>query len=170
MSALENHFRSSSSSPISTTRDSRILPSSFAFFSNENYTLKAYPQNTLMNVIGSIIFHTFLVFVFYGMSSMLSSTFRSLTFSKKINWVSRLVSNVHAIISFGGALWAICMTAECYKRWDVVANCFDYEVGYWTLQYTIGYFTYDLIFMLMFYKELGGIGLVLHHFFGIVGK
>ncbi|KAG2378641.1 hypothetical protein C9374_008280 [Naegleria lovaniensis] len=152
----ETNFRSSSS----------MLSS---FFSNENYALKAYPQHAIMTMVGSIIFHTFLVFVFYGMSSVLSSTFRSMTFPKKINWVSRLVSNVHAIISFGGALWAIIMTAECYKRWDVVASCFDYEAGYLTLQYTIGYFTYDLVFMLLFYKELGGIGLVLHHFFGIVG-
>ncbi|EFC38560.1 predicted protein [Naegleria gruberi] len=137
-----------------------------SFFSSAKYPMKPYSNDTITQIFGSVAFHTVLFFVFYALSSVIFSTFKTLDFSKKMDWVSRLVSNFHAIVSFCGALYAI-LTYPCYLTWNF--SCYDNGIGELTMRYTIGYFCYDLLLILAFYKKLGSIGMVLHHVFGILG-
>jgi len=138
-----------------------------AWFNNERYYLKDVPFQTKMNIAGSVLLHTILFFLSYAISGFFSSSYSKLNHQKKVHWCTRVVSNIHAIISFCLASYAL-YTYECNSNLDM--TCFDYEIGYYALQYTIGYFTYDLVLVLLYFKEVGSIGMVMHHLFGIIGK
>mmetsp|Transcript_11679 Transcript_11679/g.31452 ORF Transcript_11679/g.31452 Transcript_11679/m.31452 type:complete len:317 (+) Transcript_11679:85-1035(+) len=85
------------------------------------------------------------------LSQILSSTYRSLSVAKKADWLSRVNSTVHAVLSAAVALYVLFFERDLYaKRGFSSQNLLN---GSLTL--TLGYFICDAVIVIAFFKTIG---------------
>jgi len=103
----------------------------------------------------------------YYISVLISPIFplyRRLTEEEKVDWNTRIISNVHAISSLLGASYCLFFDPVCSK---------DYLFGHsiacdWVISISLAYWTFDLTLILIYYKAIGDIGMIVHHAAGIL--
>ncbi|EFC38785.1 predicted protein [Naegleria gruberi] len=132
------------------------------------------PQNfglllPVMSVL-SLIFHSLM----YAYGSDWFSKKYSTTFKKKIfgeekerrEWNSRIVSNIHAILSSLISLY--CIVFVYLPSPNVGILSLSDRSCIFLIGYCVGYFLYDLYIVARNYPHLGGMETVLHHSISIV--
>jgi len=87
-----------------------------------------------------------------------------LTVGERAEWLSRCVSSCHAIFCVSGSFYCLLKDEHCSK---------DFFFGYSLtceniLTVTLVYWIVDLLFILRYWKQLGDLGIMAHHAFGIV--
>ncbi|KAF0984319.1 hypothetical protein FDP41_007496 [Naegleria fowleri] len=118
----------------------------------------------LVTFLNSILFHTMIYLVLSPLLSRHFKSYREGDEETKIEWNSRVVSNVHAILY---------VLLSCYSIF--VENAFPNlsideatKMSRVAVLYAGGYFFYDLILIIR-YPKLGGIAMLFHHGFVLVG-
>ncbi|KAL9657263.1 hypothetical protein ABK040_011484 [Willaertia magna] len=129
---------------------------------NEHFQQHPYSTETWTGIIGSIAFHSILFLTSYFMSHLVFSSYGKLKHKEKVEWCSRIVSTVHAIVSSVLTFYTVKANSDYL---DLKFDAFDMEMGSITLQYTFGYFIYDFILLMIYFKTMGGVPMFLHHFF-----
>ncbi|EFC48614.1 predicted protein [Naegleria gruberi] len=145
------------------------------YANNGAFTSPRYPPKNfglLLPVVSvlSLIFHSL---IYYYGADWFSKKY-STTFKKKIfgdekarrEWNSRIVSNVHAIISSLFSLYCIVFVflPAPYERILSISN----NSCICLIGYGIGYFLYDLFIVTRNYPQLGGMETLLHHSISIL--
>jgi hypothetical protein len=159
-----------------------VAPSIFEnFFSEFFHKTGYYPSIQWVNILFvsfGIIFHTLCyLYIVPFVLSYVSSTYRDIlrqnqanhapgaSIAKKrqsVEWDSRGVSNIHAIITFACASYAIFfegITTD-YNIFKVSQTLVP------TLSFSLGYFLYDFFLVLKYFSE--DKGMILHHIIAIV--
>ncbi|KAL9650834.1 hypothetical protein ABK040_001884 [Willaertia magna] len=127
-----------------------------------------------ITIIGSLIFHAFCYLILADIiSKKLSSTFRKKIFydhKERKEWNSRVVSNIHAIITSIVSLYCLMTVYWSDHNEDKSTSLLSRKSNacFFLLSYSVGYFIYDLIIVITNYPHLGGIETVLHHSVSII--
>ncbi|KAL9655772.1 hypothetical protein ABK040_004999 [Willaertia magna] len=124
-------------------------------------------QDNIQIISLSFAFHVISFFLCLFLSGYFFQTFNKLSLRNKCNWSSRVICNIHAIISFILAFYTI-LNDKIYF-WELDMRHYDFFIGQFTLQYSFGYFIYETILVLIFWKDQGGLPMFLHHCIAITG-
>jgi len=95
-------------------------------------------------------------------ANLVTKTYGLLSEEEKAEWVSRIVSNVHAIFaSLGAFRWIL-------NDWQTIQTDFDFafggsEIRHFYMMCTAGYLFYDLMLCLKYLRSFGEITTLIHH-------
>eukprot|EP01112_Ceratiomyxa_fruticulosa_P011664 TRINITY_DN3186_c0_g1_i1.p1 TRINITY_DN3186_c0_g1~~TRINITY_DN3186_c0_g1_i1.p1 ORF type:complete len:259 (-),score=18.40 TRINITY_DN3186_c0_g1_i1:65-841(-) len=114
--------------------------------------------------LGAIVFYTAVYFLSRVLSPLLVKAYSSFDLAKKVEWDSRVVSNLNAAIVTLGSLYAVCFysndwTDNPYGAPNIYSKFF--------ISVILGYFLYDLVLVLM-YRDLWGFSTIAHHVIGLI--
>lgn len=103
----------------------------------------------LVSFVNSLMFHTVIYLVFSPILSRTFKSYREGSEATKIEWDSRVVSNVHAI------LWVLLCSYSIFVEDAFPTFAFDEssKMARFAVLYAGGYFAYDLILILKHYKS-----------------
>jgi hypothetical protein len=120
-------------------------------------------------VIGSSLFFTFLYRLCHPfMMRFFRDSYGNLKREDQVEWNSRAVSNVHALIAVVGSLYVLFWSESADEYIDEIDVNYGCTMGAYCLTLSMGYFIYDTILVLLHYKQLGGTGVMFHHISAII--
>ena len=126
--------------------------------------LQPWPTEYLVSAATSFLTCTALFLSSSRLSAALwPSTYPKLTRLERIEWDSRLVSNVHAVIST--LLCAYVYVSE--QLWAQDVYLYRSPIASPVIGVTGGYLAYDLLCVLWYWRPLGTMSTVVHHVTGI---
>jgi len=107
---------------------------------------------TISTILKSFIFFTIIHILSYIISPLISSTYKNFKGSKmKMNWDTRVVAFIHPFIIIPGSL--SCLLYKPLLRSDPV---FGYDESCaTTLEISVGYFLWDSVICIIYYKDFG---------------
>ncbi|XP_008067955.1 transmembrane protein 56-like [Carlito syrichta] len=128
-------------------------------------------MDTNRKLIISIICTSFLTFqllfqfVSYWFSAKVSSGFNSLSFEKKIEWNSRVVSTFHSLVVgvFGLYIFLFDEATKADPLWG------DPSLVHMNLAISSGYLISDLLILILYWKVIGDRCFVVHHCSALFG-
>ena len=120
------------------------------------------PQQVL---VGSVALHLFLYLFLMKIlckTIFLPNIYNSLKKKHQDEYESRIISSIHSFILAFGGLYVLINDSKFYWDWDIhqksqLTECLFY--------YSTGYMFVDLMFVLYYYPQIGGIEMVIHHIF-----
>eukprot|EP01027_Heterolobosea_sp_BB2_P025533 GEZU01039194.1.p1 GENE.GEZU01039194.1~~GEZU01039194.1.p1 ORF type:complete len:320 (+),score=60.10 GEZU01039194.1:135-1094(+) len=130
-----------------------------------------FPENLPLNYWLTILASaSMFAFCFFVVADVLSRRFRifganvypKLSRSDQVEWRSRFVSNINAVITFYGGVRCF-FFEEAFKINPVFGRS---PLADFFLCISVGYFCYDICAVLRYYPKLGGIDMICHHIFG----
>lgn len=108
------------------------------------------------------------LFLFYiispRMSSVVSSRYHQLPLAKRIDWNTRIGSNMHAVVVSVMSLYCFIFDVETNSN-PVVDDAILARTG---VAITMGYISADLFILLLSYKHIGDLLMVTHHIMAIL--
>eukprot|EP00026_Physarum_polycephalum_P013732 Phypoly_transcript_14165.p1 GENE.Phypoly_transcript_14165~~Phypoly_transcript_14165.p1 ORF type:complete len:280 (+),score=33.17 Phypoly_transcript_14165:127-966(+) len=116
-----------------------------------------YSVATIAFVAGWILY-----FLSHYVSKFLFRSYSDLKPAVQVDWCSRIVSNINAVVATYGAL-----TVLATKDFDKFPLTAWNEDGGFYIQILLGYFAYDFILILA-NKELQSVGTIVHHILGLL--
>ncbi|KAL0485517.1 tmem56b [Acrasis kona] len=133
------------------------------------FVVRGAPLTVPDPIIFYIVFASALVFtILYQlcdpmMKKMFPNSYGKLDEDHRIEWNSRILSNVHAIVVVIYCVYII-FNSSCTEKYlhdiDVIYGC---EHSLYVLSISLGYFLYDTVIILMNYNQLGGASMMFHH-------
>lgn len=107
--------------------------------------------------------------VFHGLQCLLLacvfslfSFYRRLSFTDRIAWLSYAVSTSHSMLASAGAVYSV-LISDCYKESLCGTRC---QLAELSVAFSVGYFYYDFIQMMLFARSLYSHVFLVHHFLG----
>jgi len=97
-------------------------------------------------------------------SSRFSSLYKRLTEAEKIDWNTRVISTVHAVVAVFGAIYCLNFDPDCSKDYLFGVSA----IGDWVITLSLSYWVFDLFLILIYYKYIGEVGMIVHHAAGII--
>lgn len=130
---------------------------------------KSFPRGKDCSLYVGIVMISFSVclFLFYFVSpkfsSLVSSRYHQLPEAKRIDWDTRIGSNLHAVIVSVISLYCFMFDAETTSN-PVVNDAVFARVG---VSITMGYISADFLIILLSYKHIGDLFTMTHHLMAI---
>ncbi|KAL9642543.1 hypothetical protein ABK040_011110 [Willaertia magna] len=169
MNSIANLFFASKPTSFLTDEQVEITLKPITLFFQNNI-LSTWPTSyslCLITFLSSIFFHTFLYYIFSPMITKLlfsNKFYENLKRDIQIEWNSRIVSNIHAMLYITFSVISI------FFENAFPTNSIDEKTNFSRIAvvYAAGYFFYDLILVFK-HPKLGGIPMLLHHGFVLFG-
>lgn len=133
------------------------------FMSNEFFPIFPLNPNHWSYMIGSFSCCCLLYFLSQLLSPRVSSkTYPALPYSDKIEWHSRVISTIHAIVAAQGGVR--CVFFDPYLDREI--SYAQKPISQFYLSISVGYFAFDLSLMVFVAPQIATVGMISHHCLG----